>query len=65
MMILYTSIYYVQVSGTDSVISILMEFIKGHWGHQKTKMYYNGLKHEDIMRKEGPVFGNIEREPPI
>ena len=32
--------------------------ILGHWAHQPTKMYYNGLPHPKIM--DGPVELGIE-----
>ena len=31
-----------------------------HWAHQKTQMYYNGLPHEKILAKDGPIELGIE-----
>lgn len=42
-------------------VLIVTRLITGHWGHQKTKLYYNGLKHDDIMKENGPIFDGIER----
>lgn len=36
----------------------------GHWAHQPTKMYYNGLPHADISAKDGPIQLGIERSRP-
>jgi anaerobic selenocysteine-containing dehydrogenase len=59
MMILYPLIRNVQVNGMDyvwAVVNVLL--MLGHWAHQPTKMYYNGLPHPKIM--DGPVELGIE-----
>jgi len=38
--------------------------IVGHWGHQKTQMYYNGLHHDQITAEDGPIEMGIERINP-
>jgi len=41
-----------------------IELIVGHWGHQKTQMYYNGLHHDQITAEDGPIEMGIERINP-
>jgi len=38
-----------------------MVLIEGHWAHQGTKLYYNGLPHAQISAKDGPLQLGIER----
>lgn len=40
--------------GTDST--------PGHWAHQPTKLYYNGLPHAEIMGGGVPAQNGIDRE---
>lgn len=41
-------------SGVDSNL--------GHWAHQETKLYYNGLPHAEIMDVNVPARNGIDRE---
>jgi len=33
----------------------------GHWAHQTTQMYYNGVHHPQIAADDGPIELGIER----
>jgi len=33
----------------------------GHWAHQNTQFYYNGLHHDQITAEDGPIEMGIER----
>jgi len=34
---------------------------EGHWAHQPTKLYYNGLHHSEIAAEDGPIQLGLER----
>jgi len=42
-----------------------IQLIEGHWAHQGTQMYYNGLPHDQITAKDGPVQLGLERTSPL
>jgi hypothetical protein len=51
-----------QWDGLRRDVSQIM-LIEGHWAHQSTKLYYNGLPHAQITEKDAPVQLGIERIP--
>jgi len=41
---------------------VIVDLKVGHWAHQPTKLYYNGVTHAEITASDGPTRNGIDRK---